>query len=472
VRLADTATDAAQRGAPGSMRELLRVALPLVISSGSASLMYVIDRVFLTWYSTDAVAAALPASVLHWTLISLANGTVSYVNTFVAQYEGAGERQRIGAILWQGIYLSLLAGIVLMGLIPLAPLVFDWFHHEPGIRQLETDFFQVLCWGAFPLLAQTTLACFYSGRGQTKVIMWINLAAAGLNAVLDYLLIFGVAGFPRMGIAGAATATVVAWTFAAGMYVAAIYFHRDRARYAIASSWRFDCALFLRLLRFGFPNGAQFFAEMVGWTIFIQMVGALGSQKLAATSLAFNLNTLVFIPLFGMGNAVMTLTGQRIGDGRPELATPTTWKAFGLSMGYIAFFAAIYVFAPWLVMLPYSLGDNPQEFMAIEPYVTQLLLFVAAYSPFDAMAIIFSAATRGAGDTRFSFWFSVAANVLFLVLPTYVAERLGNRGLTIPWIAVTSCVMVLGFGFLWRFRQGRWKTMRVIELNKGAPPVK
>ena len=80
--------------------------------------------------------------------------------------------------------------------------------------------------------------------------------------------------------------------------------------------------------------------------MFIQLIGALGSRSLAATSLAFNLNSLVFIPLFGMGTAVMTLTGQRIGEGRPELAVRTTWKAFGMAAAYIGVFASIYVFAP------------------------------------------------------------------------------------------------------------------------------
>ncbi len=448
----------------------MQVALPLVISSGSASLMYVMDRVFLSWYSTDAVAAALPASMLHWTLISLAIGTVNYVNAFVAQYHGAGQPRRIGAIVWQGIYLSLLAGIALLGCIPLAEKMFEWFSHEPAIRRLETEFFSVLCLGGFPLLLQNTLACFFSGRGKTQVIMGINIACALINGVLDYLLIFGVAGFPRWGIAGAATATVVAWIAGALMYVVALLANRQRSHYALGSAWRFDPKLFVRLLRFGLPNGVQLLVDLSSWTVFVQLIGALGTQSLAATSLAFNLNTLAFIPLLGVGTAVVTLTGQRIGERRPELAVRTTWLAFGISSGYIAIFSAIYWFAPRLILLPYTLGDNRQDFVEIEQQVIQLLRFVAVYSLFDAMAIIFSSATRGAGDTRFALIFSLVASSLLLVLPTYLAARLGNRGLSIPWTAVTVFIMVLGVGFLCRFQQGRWKSMRVIETSPDATP--
>ncbi len=447
---------------------MLRVALPLVISSGSASLMYVMDRIFLTRYSENAMAASLPAGMLHWTLVSLALGTTGYVNTFVAQYQGAGEPRRIGAVVWQGVYLSLIAGAILLCCVPLAPLWFDFFGHEPAIRKLESQFFGVLCYGAFPLLLQSTLACFYSGRGKTKVIMWVNVACAIINGVLDYLLIFGKCGLPPLGIAGAGTATVIAWTSGALMYMVALMRHPRREHYALTSAWRFDPKLFGRLLRFGVPNGVQLFVDVACWMVFTQMIGSLGAQHLAATSLAFNLNALCFIPVMGMGTAVMTLTGQRIGERRPELAVRTTWLALGMSMGLIGVFAALYVFAPRLILLPYALSEKSSEFPNLEEHVVQLLRFVAVYSIFDAMATIFSAATRGAGDTRFAFIFSLVAGTSLLLLPTWAAAYFGYRGLTIPWTAVTVFIMVLGLGYLWRFQQGRWKSMRVIELSGDA----
>mgnify|MGYP003927364789 FL=1 len=82
------------------MRELLQVAVPLILSSGSISLMHVVDRIFLTWYSPDALAAALPAGIMNWTLLALPVGLASYVNTFVAQYDGAGKRERVSQALW------------------------------------------------------------------------------------------------------------------------------------------------------------------------------------------------------------------------------------------------------------------------------------------------------------------------------------------------------------------------------------
>ncbi len=201
------------------------------------------------------------------------------------------------------------------------------------------------------------------------------------------------------------------------------------------------------------------------------MIGSLGAEHLAASSLAFNLNALAFIPILGVGTAVMTLTGQRIGERRPELAIRTTWMAFGMSMGYIAIFAAIYLFAPRLILLPYALSEKTSQFPQLEEHVVHLLRFVAVYSLFDAMATIFSAATRGAGDTRFALVFSLVTGTLLLILPTYAAAHFGHTGLTIPWIAVTVFIVVLGLGYLWRFHEGRWKSMRVIEFSAGAAPA-
>src|SRR6185295_13914446 len=94
----------------GTLRELLVVALPLVVSSGSTAMMYVVDRIFLSWDSVESMAAALPAGVLHWNVAALAIGTVTYCNAFIGQYEGAGQHNRVGPVLWQGIYISIIAG--------------------------------------------------------------------------------------------------------------------------------------------------------------------------------------------------------------------------------------------------------------------------------------------------------------------------------------------------------------------------
>ena len=453
-------TTAIQPARAGTLGELLRVALPLVISYGSTAMMYVIDRIFLSWDSVDAMAAALPAGVLHYNLAILAIGTVAYGNAFIGQYEGAGQHHRVGPVIWQGIYFSIVAAAVMLVFAPLAPSIFHLFGHDVAVQGLEARFFKILCLGTLPLLLDTALSCFFSGRGQTLVVMVVNTIGMLINILLDYLLIFGNHGFPRLGIDGAAIATVTAFTSITVMYIVAMYWMYRRGPYRLWAGRRFDRELFARLLRFGLPSGLQQFLDIGCWTVFVQMVGRLGREELSATSLVFNLNGGVFIPLLGLGTAVTVLVGHRIGEGRPELAVRTTWLAFGLASGYTLLFCGVYLFLPDLILKPYGLAERPE----LRALVVSLLRFVAFYSFFDSMLVVFNAAIRGAGDTRFAMTFSFSMGLLLLVLPTYVAATVfGTDGFTAAWYAVTLYITVLGLGFMARFQQGRWKSMRVIE---------
>jgi multidrug resistance protein, MATE family len=448
----------------GSARELLEIALPLVISAGSLSLMHVVDRIYLTWWSTDALAASLPAGILFWTAISLPMGIALYTNTFVAQYDGAGRKDRVVASLWQGIGLAVLAGIVLLGLLPFTEGLFALMGHEPQVQAYEVEYFSIMLWGAGATILAAVLSSFFAGRGQTRVVMYVNGFVALVNVGLDYALIFGIDGLlPAMGVRGAALATVFAQYASVGLFTVLLIRECRASGYPLWEQRRFDRELSGRMLWYGMPHGIQFVVDVAGFAIFIALVGTIGSRELAATNLAFNLNSLVFIPMMGMGTAVMTLVGRRIGERDPQLAVRTTWMAMAISGGYMLAFAPVYVLAPDLIIAPYFAYSASGELEQMRPMVVQLLYFVALYSFFDAMAVVFGSAVRGAGDTRFSLIFSLLAACLVLVLPVWLAWRSQTITLNYSWWIVSGYIMLLGVGFAIRFQQGRWKRMSVIE---------
>jgi MATE family multidrug resistance protein len=241
--------------------------------------------------------------------------------------------------------------------------------------------------------------------------------------------------------------------------------------YHLWTGRRFDRELFARLVSFGFPSGLQHFLDVACFTAFIQLVGALGTAQLSATSLVFNLNSLVFVPMMGLGTAVTALVGRRVGEGRSHLAIRTTWLAAGSGLAYVAVFCSLYVFAPYAILKPYGIAHDE----SLRELVVFLLRFVAVYSFFDALAIIFSSAIRGAGDTRFALIFSFSLGVVLLVIPTYIASFYGEAGFYYAWYAVTAFIIALAIGFIARFQQGKWMTMRVIEHTlpelAGATPI-
>ncbi len=449
------------REGDGSYRQVLTMAIPLILSTSSWSIQHFVDRMFLTWFSQDAVAASMPAGLLNFTIMSLFLGTASYTSTFVAQYFGAGRKERVGPVVWQGMYVSLIGGVAMALMIPLVRPIFQWVGHDLKIVDCEVTYFQILCLGAAPGIAASALSGFFSGLGRTWTVMWVSLLSTLVNIVSDYLLIFGSLGFPRLGLAGAAIATVLSGLV--NMFVLLILFsraHCDR-EYHTVRGWRFEKELFRRLIRFGFPSGVQMFLDVAGFTIFILLVGKLGAEPLAATTIAFNINTLAFMPMIGLGIAVSVLVGQYLGQNRPEWAEKSVYSGFHISTLYMGVIACLYVFVPDLFISPF--GARAVQFEQFRPLIVTMLKFVAVYCLFDSMNIIFASALKGAGDTRYVMFMIVGVSIAVLVGPSYVALEYLKGGIMTAWFIVSAYVIILGFSFLFRFLGGKWKSMRVIE---------
>lgn len=452
--------------ADGGYREFLQVALPLILTTASWSLQHFVNRVFLTWYSTDAVAAAMPAGMASFTFLSLFLGVAQYANTFVAQYMGAGRSERTGPAVWQAIYLGVASGVLALVPAAFARPLFELAGHEPAIRPLEATYFRILCYGTGPQVVATAISCFFSGRGQTWVMLGVNIAAISLNIALDYGLIFGHWGLPEMGIAGAGWATNVAGLLAVVLYVIVFLRPSHRSQFATLSGWRLEGPLFRRLLRFGGPSGINFMLDVMAFTLFMLVVGRLGTRELAATSLAFNINSLAFMPLIGCGIAVSTMVGQRLGRGAPEDAEYCTWTGLHLGALYMGSMSLGYLLIPDVFLIPFGLRSQGPAFQEVHDLAAVLLRYVAVYCLFDAFYMVFTAALKGAGDTRFIMWLSVALAWALMVIPSYVALTWFGASIFTLWSFVCIDVVVMGVVFFLRFRTGRWKGMRVIEESR------
>ena len=451
--------------APGGYREFLGIAMPLILSTASWSIQHFVDRVFLPWHSTEALAAALPAGIANFTFISLFMGTAQYANTFVAQYTGAHRPDRVGPAIWQGTYLALLSGVLALVPAHFSEDLFELIGHDPSIRQQEATYFRILCYGTGPQVLATAISCFFSGRGETWIVLAVNVVAIATNIALDYALIFGHWGLPALGMAGAAWATNIGLLISALAFFALFLRKRYRDRFATLRGWRPDGELLRRLLRYGAPNGVNFMLDIMSFTLFLLIVGRLGAQQLAATNLAFNINSLAFMPLIGCGIAVSTMVGQRLGRDEPEAAEYCTWTGVHLALLYMGGMSLGYLLLPDLFLSPFGMRAQGADFIAARDLARSLLRVVAIYCVFDAFYMIFTAALKGAGDTRFVMWLSVAAGWACMVVPAFVALTYFDAGIFVLWSFICLYIMLMGIVFYLRFRGGLWKSMRVIEEN-------
>jgi MATE family multidrug resistance protein len=447
---------------PGGTAELLRLALPLILSNSFWTLQIAIDRAFLSRLSSDAVAASMPAAILFWTPLTLLQNTANYATTFVAQYVGAGRRLRVGPAVWQAIYFAMAAGVLFLLFYPFAEPLVALGGHSARLQGLEVTYFHCLCFSALPILITAAANSFFAGRGDSWTVFLIDGTGMTANALFAYGLIFGHWGLPALGMAGAGLATVGGSSISAMLGLGLMLRPQHRAEFATLEGRAFDPALFRRLLRFGLPNGMQWCLEALAFTVFLFLVGRLGGAELAATSITFTLNMVAFFPTLGVGQGVAILVGQRLGQDRPDLAERTTWTGFRLAWLYMVSVAVLYVSVPDLFLFAFHPDSGATDTLRLHRLVTVLLRFVAVYSLFDSMNAVFSFALRGAGDTRFVTAVAVALAWPIMVLPTWAAWYY-DWGLYWAWAFASAYVISLALVFLFRFRHGKWKSMRVIE---------
>ena len=158
----------------GGYREVLVIATPLILSTGAWSVQHFVDRMFLSWYSPEALAASMPAGILFFSLMSLFIGTATYVSTFVAQYYGAKRYPQCGQSTFQALLVSLACYPLLLGLSPLVRYFFVLAGHGPEQLELESLYFQTLVFGSVFLILRIALAGFFLGIGRTTVVMLAN----------------------------------------------------------------------------------------------------------------------------------------------------------------------------------------------------------------------------------------------------------------------------------------------------------
>ncbi|MCI0699648.1 MAG: MATE family efflux transporter [Planctomycetia bacterium] len=449
---------------PGGSKELLRIALPLILSQSFMTVQVFVDTVLLSWYDPMAMAASFPAVMWYWLFFGVLQVTAGYTSTFVAQYTGAARPHRVGPAVWQGIHFAVVLGILFLVVVPLSPWLISLGGHSPEMQRLETIYLQCLSFAALPMLVMGAINGFFSGRGQTWTVLLIEGIGTAVNIALALVLIFGFprAGIPEMGIAGAGWATV-AGSWAAAIFALALMLRRKyRDEFNTLSGWKPERELFGRLMKFGGPAGMQVFLDVLVFHLFTQLVGRLGDAALGATTLTVRLNMIAFLPMMGLGQAICIMVGQRLGENRPDLAEKSTYTGLKWSFGYMCFVALIYVAIPGLLLTVFESDKDPAMFAEIAKIVPGLLLCVAVFSIADAINLSFAFALRGAGDTKYVTLLTFSLAWPLMVIPTALVVFLGGN-VYWCWAFATAHIIGMSVCFWFRFRGGKWKSMRVIE---------
>jgi MATE family multidrug resistance protein len=448
----------------GGGREVLRVAAPLVVSSLSWTIMTFFDRMFLNWVSGEAMDASFTSSIAWFAILALPLGISTYANTFVAQYDGAGRQDRIGLVIWQAIWIAAGLGVMSLVLMPFAPAMFNFVGHAAETSTQEIIYFRIICLCGPGMLVAEASKAFYSGRGQTWVVMVVDAAVAIFELVLNYIWVFGYWGFPAMGLEGAAWSTVVGTSIKAVVYVALPLQRKYRKQFGTVSGIRWDGELLRRILYFGWPGGLQILLDVTGFTVFIFMLNSLGSVAKQATSLAFSVSSLAFMPIYGLHIAVSVLVGERLGQNRDDLAARATFTTLQISWLYMLIISLLYALAPQLFLVGFFPSGQvfSAEQVSVRELTATLLLFVAAYNLLDATQMIYVGTLKGAGDTQFLLKVSLVLATLLAGF-SYLSVKVWRLDVFGAWTLIVFWCLIAAATYFLRYRQGLWRDMRVIE---------
>lgn len=441
---------------------IISIALPLVLSTGFTSLMLFTDRTLLYWQSGNAASSAMGSGTVYWALMCLPTGMLSYLSTFVSQYLGAGRPERVVVAYRHAMRLAWMVIPFLVLAFMMAGLPFWFFDHPMELQNLETTYLRTLIIGGVAVLFYSVQSGLMTGAGHTGWVLLIDGIATLVNLVLSIVLIFGIGPIPAMGVLGAGLATAAA--FWLKLPLAHWIMHHRPELLAISNSsrsLRWEPATLRRLVAYGAPAGLQMLAESAAFTIIMLQVGRLGGLPMAATTLALGLNVLAFVPMLGLGVGVGVLVGNRLLQGRVDLATRTVVCALWLSLVYTGAFAILLGFFPDAMTRIYAMGSE-ERFTEMRPLLLPLLQIIAVYCVLDGFQIVFVGAIKGAGDT----WF-VLIGTAFLgfssVAIGLLCERLFGSSLMLWWYIIAGWVGATALIFGLRFLQGKWKKMQVIE---------
>lgn len=439
-------------GGPGGYREVSALAFPVALSMLSQTLMWVVDTSFLGRIGTVEQGAAGFAGNFVWLLLSLFYyGASTGVNICVAQYYGAQTPARCGLVTWQGLYVSLLAWLPLMLCGLYADHLVQFVSPSPALLEPAVTYMRIRLLGALPALLSFTLLGCFRGLGDTLTPLGVTALANALNVLLDYLLIFGHAGFPPLGVAGAAWATVLSTAVGCLLYLT-LFLYRGR-RQGLLTRWLapFTWPEAYHLIRISLPVGLQGMLEASAWTLFAVLVARLGVVEAAAHQIALSVLSLAYMLAFGVTIAATTLVGRYRGAGNQTAAWRSARSCLVLTLlvsGAVG--GGIFLARHGLVGV-----FNRDE--AVRTLGAHLLMCVAPFQLCQGLALVAAGVLRGAGDTR---WPMVAGVVIswgvFLPL-AWLAMFPLQAGVAGGWVSAVLYGAILGMTMLRRVLRGGWQ---------------
>ena len=440
--------------------ELLRLALPMVVSQGTFAVMIFTDRYFMSQIDPANMAAALGGGVASFFSFCFFLGVLAYANALTAQYLGAGEPEKCPRVVTQGLLMTLMSLPFLTLITLLVAGIFEGMGHEPEMVELERKYYLILMSGVLVTLSKVCVSSYFAGIGRTYVVMICDVFGLLVNIPLCYAMAFGKLGFPALGIVGAGISTVVS-TILAFLLFLGFYFHKKhREEFGVMRAWVLDTKILRRYWRLGFPSGLEMFLNVAAFNLFLLMFQSYGIAEGASAAIVFNWDILSFVPMIGLNLGVISLVGRFVGARNMERVNEVMTAAFTLGLSYSAMLAFIYI--TWRYPLVEVFAPPSGDFTAIRELSAFMMIGLSSYVMADAVILVSGGLLRGAGDTRWLMVASVSLHWAMLVAQFFIIRVLKLSPI-VSWIAFCALVFSIALVYALRLRSPQWRAPEALE---------
>jgi putative MATE family efflux protein len=453
VHTAPIATLVTARG--GITRTILKLAWPVVIERFSISLLSAVDAALVGHYvGADGLAAVGIGALMFWIPLSGALAVDVGSTAVVARDIGAGDRSRVQAGLHTSIVVALVWGLLCTLIVfTLAPWLMRSMGAKPDVVPLGVEYLRAGSLGFPMLMALYAVSGSLRGMGNTWMPMVILVIVNLVNAVVTFMLISGSVadlGVRASGI-GYATAGTVGGLLALGLAASGA----APVRMNVARLLHLQRDGFRRLFRIGLPVGLEEAQFMLAFLVYTRIIARLGTDQLAAHSLALRSLEIAILPGFALGTAATALVGQYMGAGQPDMAEAVAKRVRLFAFSALCAMAVLqFALAPYIVR---AFVDDPE---VVDTGARLLRVFAFALPALGVHSSL-SGALRGAGDVRFVLGtFTFTAWGIRVPLAAFLVIVLGLSA-PFAWLAAVAENWTRAALILRRFAQGRWKQIRV-----------
>ncbi|HUS68413.1 MAG TPA: MATE family efflux transporter, partial [Kofleriaceae bacterium] len=398
---------------------LLVLAWPVVLARSTQAIVGFTDALMSAPLGEDALAAVTAGAMNTFVVAILPMGVVFIVQSFAAQMAGEGDLAGARRYGWYGLMVAAATAVASAAALPLVAPTLGVLELEPGVRGLMSDYMVWRLAGMGAWIGTEALGAWFGGLGNTRLHMIAGIVAMVANIFLNWVLIYGHLGAPALGVVGAAVASSLAgWI---GFAVIFVCFLRGWGAPAGArtAAGRLRRSEMWRVIRFGLPSGLNWFLEFAAFAVFINVsIAHFGTVVLAAMMVVINVNSVSFMPAFGVSSAGAILVGQAIGAGRHDDVPAIVRTTAIVTAAWQGAVGLLYLAIPaTLIALFTPAGQRAEELLEVG---TVLLALSAMWQMFDAVAMTMNETLRAAGDTAWSLYARVALAWAFFTPATLI----------------------------------------------------